>query len=66
MAFVISLFGRKTGQAEGYSYTSANISKGVHWEESTLFEYLENPKKVRMLWLILLNEHVSTAFFFFT
>lgn len=23
------LFGRKTGQAEGYSYTQANIEKGV-------------------------------------
>lgn len=40
------LFGRKTGQAEGYSYTSANVSKGITWDEGTLFEYLENPKKV--------------------
>ena len=40
------LFGRKTGQAEGYSYTAANVSKGITWEEGTLFEYLENPKKV--------------------
>ncbi|GAA95222.1 hypothetical protein E5Q_01877 [Mixia osmundae IAM 14324] len=39
------LFGRKTGQVEGFSYTEANIKKGVTWEESTLFEYLENPKK---------------------
>jgi cytochrome c len=43
-----SLFGRKTGQADGYSYSAANVSKGVTWEESTLFEYLENPKKVRL------------------
>lgn len=42
-----SLFGRKTGQVEGYSYTAANVNKGVTWEEATLFEYLENPKKVR-------------------
>ena len=41
-----SLFGRKTGQADGYSYTAANVSKGITWEEGTLFEYLENPKKV--------------------
>jgi cytochrome c2 len=40
------LFGRKTGQADGYSYTSANVSKGITWGEQTLFEYLENPKKV--------------------
>lgn len=39
------LFGRKTGQAAGYSYSDANKSKGITWEESTLFEYLLNPKK---------------------
>jgi len=39
------LFGRKTGQAEGYSYTAANVGKGITWSEDTLFEYLENPKK---------------------
>jgi cytochrome c len=41
------IFGRKTGQAENYSYTAANVSKGITWDEDTLFEYLENPKKVR-------------------
>uniref|UniRef100_A0AAV2JQ84 Cytochrome c domain-containing protein n=1 Tax=Knipowitschia caucasica TaxID=637954 RepID=A0AAV2JQ84_KNICA len=39
------LFGRKTGQAEGYSYTDANKSKGIIWNDDTLMEYLENPKK---------------------
>ncbi|KAL4402661.1 iso-1-cytochrome c [Malassezia pachydermatis] len=39
------IFGRKTGQAEGFSYTAANVNKGVTWGEDTLFEYLENPKK---------------------
>ncbi|MEQ2168853.1 hypothetical protein GOODEAATRI_018984 [Goodea atripinnis] len=39
------LFGRKTGMAEGYSYTDANKSKGIVWGEDTLMEYLENPKK---------------------
>ncbi|CAO1630385.1 unnamed protein product [Sympodiomycopsis kandeliae] len=39
------LFGRKSGQVEGFSYTAANVNKGVTWEEETLFEYLENPKK---------------------
>ncbi|KAH8920817.1 cytochrome-c from the OXPHOS pathway [Atractiella rhizophila] len=39
------LFGRKTGQAEGFSYTEANVKKGITWDEDTLFEYLENPKK---------------------
>ena len=39
------LFGRKTGQAAGYSYSAANIGKGIEWNEETLFTYLENPKK---------------------
>ena len=30
------LFGRKTGQVEGFSYTDANKSKGITWEEDTL------------------------------
>ena len=43
-----SVFGRKTGQADGFSYTAANVNKGITWDEQTLFEYLENPKKVRV------------------
>nr|XP_004652856.1 cytochrome c, somatic [Jaculus jaculus] len=39
------LFGRKTGQAAGFSYTDANKNKGITWGEDTLMEYLENPKK---------------------
>ncbi|EZF15975.1 cytochrome c [Trichophyton rubrum D6] len=39
------LFGRKSGQVEGFSYTDANKEKGVTWDEQSLFEYLENPKK---------------------
>jgi len=39
------LFGRKTGQAPGFSYTDANKSKGITWGKDTLFVYLENPKK---------------------
>lgn len=39
------LFGRKTGQGVGYSYTDANKSKGIIWGDATLMEYLENPKK---------------------
>ncbi|XP_040297156.1 cytochrome c, somatic B [Bufo bufo] len=39
------LFGRKTGQAPGFSYTEANKSKGIVWGEETLLEYLANPKK---------------------
>jgi len=39
------LFGRHTGSVEGFSYTQANVNKGIVWQEDTLFEYLENPKK---------------------
>ncbi|CAG8597902.1 7339_t:CDS:2 [Acaulospora morrowiae] len=39
------LFGRKSGQVAGFSYTAANQNKGVIWNEQTLFDYLENPKK---------------------
>ncbi|KAJ7679286.1 cytochrome c C1 [Mycena polygramma] len=40
------LFGRKAGQVDpGFSYTAANANKDVVWGESTLFQYLENPKK---------------------
>jgi len=44
-SLVLSLFGRKTGQAPGYSYSAANVNKGVTWEGQTLFDYLKDPKK---------------------
>ncbi|KAM4876529.1 cytochrome c, somatic-like [Thomomys bottae] len=39
------LFGRKTGQAAGFTYTDINKNKGITWGEDTLMEDLENPKK---------------------
>ncbi|XP_054969458.2 cytochrome c-like [Pan paniscus] len=39
------LFGRKTVQAPGYSYTATIKNKDIIWGEDTLMEYLENPKK---------------------
>lgn len=39
------LFGRKTGSVDGYSYTDANKQANVTWDDKTLFDYLENPKK---------------------
>jgi len=39
------LFGRHSGQVEGFQYTDANKQRNVLWEEKSLFEYLENPKK---------------------
>ena len=38
-------FGRQSGQAEGYSYSTANKKSGITWGDETLFDYLENPKK---------------------
>lgn len=32
------LFGRKTGQVEGFSYTDANVNKGITWKEDTLVQ----------------------------
>jgi hypothetical protein len=47
------LFGRKTGQAEGFSYSKANKEKAITWGEDTLYEYLLNPKKyIPGEWLI--------------
>eukprot|EP00588_Corethron_pennatum_P008712 CAMPEP_0194271976 /NCGR_PEP_ID=MMETSP0169-20130528/5653_1 /TAXON_ID=218684 /ORGANISM="Corethron pennatum, Strain L29A3" /LENGTH=103 /DNA_ID=CAMNT_0039014503 /DNA_START=137 /DNA_END=448 /DNA_ORIENTATION=- len=40
------LFGRQSGQADGYSYTSANKNSGIIWDNDTLFQYLLNPKKM--------------------
>merc|ERR1712161_184348 len=39
------LWGRQSGQADGYSFSSANKKSGITWEQQTLFDYLENPKK---------------------
>ena len=38
-------WGRQSGQADSYSYSSANKKCGSMWGEDTLFDYLENPKK---------------------
>jgi len=39
------MFGRKTGQAEGYTYSKANLDKNITWNDETLLEYLKSPKK---------------------
>ncbi|XP_064234577.1 cytochrome c, somatic-like [Aotus nancymaae] len=38
------IFGRKAGQATGFSYTDSSKNKGITWGEDTLMEYLGNPK----------------------
>ncbi|KAJ8477012.1 hypothetical protein OPV22_020739 [Ensete ventricosum] len=39
------LFGRQSGTTPGYSYSAANKNMAVIWGESTLYDYLLNPKK---------------------
>lgn len=39
------LFGKQSGQAEGFSYSLANKNSGVTWGEDTLFDYLLDPAK---------------------
>ncbi|TFK35290.1 hypothetical protein BDQ12DRAFT_688536 [Crucibulum laeve] len=56
------LFYCKSGQSKGFSCTAANVNKGAHWDEETLFEYLENPKRVHLFRLythVLLTQAVS-------
>jgi len=42
---LFGFFGRQSGQADGYSFSTANKKSGVTWDESSLGPYLENPKK---------------------
>eukprot|EP00850_Spirogloea_muscicola_P020972 SM000232S07942 [mRNA] locus=s232:160866:161937:+ [translate_table: standard] len=39
------LFGRVSGTAPGYDYSRSNRAKAIVWNEATLYEYLEAPKK---------------------
>merc|ERR1712080_262289 len=41
---LVGVYGRKTGQAVGYSYTQANREKAITWNCGTLEVYLTNPK----------------------
>src|ERR1700730_3913535 len=36
--------GRKAGTAEGYSYTDANKTSGITWDEATFKEYIKDPR----------------------
>ena len=39
------LFGKQSGQAEGFAYSAANKNSGIVWGEDTLFDYLLDPGK---------------------
>jgi len=36
--------GRKSGTAEGYSYSDANKNSGITWNEAQFKEYIRDPK----------------------
>lgn len=36
--------GRNAGSVPGYSYSGANKSSGITWDEASLKEYLKNPQ----------------------
>jgi cytochrome c len=38
------LNGRKSGTAEGYSYSDANKNSGITWDEAVFKEYIKDPK----------------------
>lgn len=38
------LFGRKSGTIEGFSYSDANKSSGVTWDDATFAKYIADPK----------------------
>lgn len=38
------IIGRKAGSVPGYSYSAANKSSGITWDEATFREYIKDPK----------------------
>ena len=38
------LFGRHTGEVEGYSYSAANKSANLTWDEAVFAEYIRDPR----------------------
>jgi cytochrome c len=38
------LFGRHTGEVEGYSYSAANKSANLTWDEAIFADYIKDPR----------------------
>lgn len=38
------LFGRSAGTVEGFKYSDAMVASGIVWDETTLDQYVTNPK----------------------
>ena len=41
---LVGLFGREAGSVEGFKYSKAMAESGITWDETTLDEYLTDPK----------------------
>ena len=42
--YLVGVFGRPAGTAEGFKYSQAMKDSGITWDEQTLAEYLANPR----------------------
>jgi len=42
---LFGVMGRGSGQVAGFSYTPANKSSGITWDNESMFQFLTNPKK---------------------
>lgn len=42
--YLVGLFGREAGSAEGFNYSPANKNSHVVWDAATLDKYLTDPK----------------------
>ena len=42
--YLVGVFGRPAGTAEGFKYSQAMKDSGVTWDEQTLAEYLADPR----------------------
>ncbi len=38
------LFGRHTGEVEGYSYSTANKNANITWDEAVFADYIKDPR----------------------
>ncbi len=38
------LTGRKSGSIEGYSYSEANRTSGITWDEASFLDYIKDPR----------------------
>jgi len=41
---LVGIFGRDAGMVEGFKYSDAMMDSGITWDETTLMEYIADPK----------------------